>query len=115
LDSFFLVLSFYFARAFSCFLSSLNLPYLLKSLPLHTLLLKLNLTLQSSLLALLLDPCFLEFLLYLIPLLYCFSSSSLPQLARRPVDSATVILLALLKVESFALLLMLLFVLKSLF
>jgi hypothetical protein len=35
------------------------------------------------------------------------------QLARRPVDSATVIVLALLKVESFALLLVLLFMLKS--
>jgi hypothetical protein len=80
----------------------------------HTLLLELNLTLQSSLLTLLLNPCFLEFLLRLILLSYCFSSLSLTQLARRPVNSATMILLALLKVESFALLLMLLVVLKSL-
>jgi hypothetical protein len=36
------------------------------------------------------------------------------QLVRRPVDSATVILLALLKVKSFALLLVLLFMLKNL-
>jgi hypothetical protein len=108
------VLSFNFARAFSCFLSSLLLPRLPEPLPLYTLLLELNLTLQSSLLTLLLDPCFLEFLLYLISLPYCLSSSSFTQLARRPVDSATVILLALLKVKSFALLLMLLFMLKSL-
>ncbi|KAI0568491.1 hypothetical protein Alg130_12089, partial [Pyrenophora tritici-repentis] len=54
------------------------------------------------------------FLLRLISLPYCFSSSSLTQLARRPEDRATVILLALLKVKSFALLPVLLFVLKSL-
>jgi hypothetical protein len=114
LDRFFLVLSFFFARTFSCFLSSLKLSYLLEPQPLHTLLLELNLALQSSVLALLLGPCFLEFLLRLISLPYCFSSSSLMQLARRPVDSATVILLALLKVKSFALLLVLLFMLKSL-
>ncbi|KAI0568611.1 hypothetical protein Alg215_12089, partial [Pyrenophora tritici-repentis] len=105
---------FNFARAFSCFLSSLNLLHLFEPLPLHTLLLEFNLTLQSSLLALLLGPCFLEFLLRLISLLYCFSNLSLTQLARRLEDSATVIFLALLKVKSFALLPLLLFVLKSL-
>jgi hypothetical protein len=114
LDSFFLVLSFNFAPVFSCFLSSLKLPHLLKLLSLYTLLLELNLTLQLSLLALLLSLCFLEFLFYLITFLYCFSSLSLTQLARRLADSATVILLALMKVKSFALLLMLLLVLKSL-
>jgi hypothetical protein len=92
----------------------LKLSHLLEPPPLHTLLLKLNLTLQSSVLTLLLGPYFLEFLLCLISLPHCFSSSSLTQLAWRPVDSATVILLALLKIKSFALLLMLLLVLKSL-
>ena len=45
LDSFFLVLSFNFMYAFSCFSNLLKLPYLLKSLPLYTPLLKFNLIL----------------------------------------------------------------------
>ena len=63
---------------------------------------------------LLLGLCFLEFFLYLISLTYSLTSLSLTYLARRLEDSATVILLALLKVKSFALLLMLLLIVKSL-
>jgi hypothetical protein len=80
-------------RAFSCFLRSLSIAHLLESQSISALLLKLNLTLDSSLLTLLLIPCSLQLLLYLIALIYCFS-----QLARRPEDSTTVILLALLKI-----------------
>jgi hypothetical protein len=85
-------------RAFSCFLRSLSIAHLLKSQSISALLLKLNLTLDSSLLTLLLIPCSLQLLLYLIALIYCFSRSCFSQLARRPEDSTTVILLALLKI-----------------
>jgi hypothetical protein len=95
------------ALLFPC---SLLLPHLLESLSLRTPLLKLNSALNLSLIPLLSIPCFLEFLLHLISLTNSLSSSGLSQLARRPEDSATVVLLALLKVKSFALLLMLLFI-----
>jgi hypothetical protein len=76
LDRFFLVLSFNSAPTLSCFLSPLLLTLFFKLLPLYTLLLKLNLTLELSLFTLLLNLYLLEFLLYLILLTNCFLSLS---------------------------------------
>jgi hypothetical protein len=73
--SFLSVASCDWTRAFSYFLSSLSIAHLLESQSISALLLKLNLTLDTSLRTLLLLTCSLQLLLYLIALTYCFSSS----------------------------------------
>jgi hypothetical protein len=101
--SFLSIVSCDLTRAFSYFLSSLSIAHLLESQSISALLLKLNLTLDTSIRTLLPLTCSLQLLLYLIALTYCFSSSRFAQLARGPEDSTTVVLLTLLEIKSFAL------------